>query len=223
MHSFTEENYLKAIYKLMDQQGEDVSTNAIAEKMNTRAATVTDMLKKLSAKKLVLYTKYKGVSLSPAGRKIALGIIRKHRLWELFLVEKLHFRWDEVHDMAEQLEHIQSPELVERLDTFLGHPKRDPHGDPIPDAHGRFVSSHSLLLEKGEKGKKYIMTGVVDHNTIFLQHLDELGFTLGCSVQISGITEYDHSLQLKLGRNKTIYISHDVAKNILISDPLEHE
>ncbi len=223
MHSFTEENYLKAIYQLMEPQEEAVSTNAIAERINTKAATVTDMLKKLSAKELVIYTKYQGVSLSPAGRKIALGIIRKHRLWEFFLVEKLDFRWDEVHDMAEQLEHIQSPELVERLDAFLGHPKRDPHGDPIPDSNGQFASSHTLLLEKGIKGKKYTMTGVVDHDTRFLRHLDELGLVPGSPVLITGITEYDQSLQLKLNKKRMVHVSNHVAKNILITDSSAHE
>jgi len=223
MNSFTEENYLKAIYKLMEQAEGPVNTNSIAEKVNTKAATVTDMLKKLAAKKLVHYTKYKGVSLSPGGRKIAISIIRKHRLWELFLVEKLQFRWNEVHEIAEELEHIQSPELVERLDKYLGHPKHDPHGDPIPDTHGRFVNSRSLLLESAEKGKKYIMTGVVDHKDLFLQHLDEQGFHLGCSIQVTGFTEYDRSLHIKLNRGKQLYVSNSVAKNILISEAPKHE
>jgi DtxR family Mn-dependent transcriptional regulator len=223
MNSFTEENYLKAIYKLMEQSDEAVSTNAIAEKLNTKAATVTDMLKKLSAKKLVNYTKYKGVSLSAGGTKIAVGIIRKHRLWEFFLVEQLHFRWNEVHEIAEQLEHIQSAELVERLSTFLGNPKYDPHGDPIPDENGRITNSRSLSLDLAAEGKKYRMTGVVDHKDLFLKHLDELGFCLGCDILIKEIREYDHSLQIKLNRNRSIYISHEVAKNILITEDKRHE
>jgi len=222
MPSFTEENYLKAIYKLMEQSAGPVSTNSLAEKMQTKAATVTDMLKKLFAKKLVHYTKYKGVSLSPGGRKLALSIIRKHRLWELFLVEKLQFKWNEVHEIAEELEHIQSPELVERLAAFLGNPTHDPHGDPIPDAQGRFASSRSLLLEAGEKGKKYVMTGVVDHRDLFLQHLDEQGFHLGCQIQVTGVTAYDRSLQLKLGKGKSLHVSNEVARNILISEAPPH-
>jgi DtxR family Mn-dependent transcriptional regulator len=218
MNSFTEENYLKAIYKLMESDGLSVSTNAIAEKMNTKAATVTDMLKKLSVKKLVNYTKYKGVSLTSPGKKIAVSIIRKHRLWEFFLVEKLDFKWNEVHDIAEQLEHVNSSELVERLDKFLGHPKNDPHGDPIPDIHGHFASSHSCLLEAGKTGIKYHMTGVVDHDSKFLQYLDSLGFALGCEIRIENIAEYDKSLNIILNKRKSVYISNEVARNILICD-----
>jgi DtxR family Mn-dependent transcriptional regulator len=218
MHSFTEENYLKAIYRLMESDGPTVNTNAIAEKMNTKAATVTDMLKKLSGKKLVNYTKYKGVSLTATGKKVAVSIIRKHRLWEFFLVEKLDFKWNEVHEIAEQLEHINSTELVERLDKFLGFPKNDPHGDPIPDVHGHFAHSHSLLLESGKPGVKYHMTGIVDHDSKFLQYLDDLGFSLGCEIRIQDITEYDKSLNITLNKRKSVYISHDVARNILICD-----
>jgi len=218
MNSFTEENYLKAIYKLMEAEGLNVSTNSIAEKMNTKAATVTDMLKKLSVKKLVHYTKYQGVSLTASGKKIAVGVIRKHRLWELFLVEKLDFRWNEVHDIAEQLEHVNSSELVERLDKFLGFPKSDPHGDPIPDTHGHFAASHSCLLEAGKPGIKYHMTGVVDHGGKFLQFLDSLGFSLGCEIRIASITEYDKSLNITLKGKKSVYISNEVARNILICD-----
>ncbi|HEY4195433.1 MAG TPA: metal-dependent transcriptional regulator, partial [Mucilaginibacter sp.] len=128
MNTFTEENYLKAIYHLSLQSGA-VSTNQIAASLNTKAASVTDMLKKLADKELLNYTKYQGVTLTPAGEKIAVSFIRKHRLWEYFLVEKLNFKWDEVHDVAEELEHISSKELVDRLDDFMGNPKYDPHGD----------------------------------------------------------------------------------------------
>jgi DtxR family Mn-dependent transcriptional regulator len=218
MHSFTEENYLKAIYKLLDQDESGASTNALAGKMNTKAATVTDMLKRLAFKKLVNYTKYQGVSLTPSGKKAALAVIRKHRLWEVFLVEKLQFRWNEVHDIAEQLEHVNSDELVERLDKFLGRPKHDPHGDPIPDSQGRFASTRSYLLGSAVKGKKCIMTGVVDHDGAFLEHLDKLGFALGCHIRIDEVTAYDRSLTITLNRRKQLHLSNEVAKNILISD-----
>ena len=148
MNSFTEENYLKEIFKLMEQQGTDVSTNSIAEKLGTKAASVSDMLKKLSDKKLINYQKYQGVSLSPKGKKVALGIIRNHRLWEVFLVEKLNFKWDEVHEMAEELEHINSKEMVQRLDKYLGFPKFDPHGDPIPDGNGKIGTQKSRILSQ---------------------------------------------------------------------------
>jgi DtxR family Mn-dependent transcriptional regulator len=217
MHSFTEENYLKAIYKLMEKGGPEVSTNAIAAQMNTRAATVTDMIKKLSVKKLIHYTPYQGVSLSATGKKAALGIIRKHRLWEFFLVEKLGFRWDEVHDMAEQMEHIQSPELVERLDEYLGFPKHDPHGDPIPDAKGRLPETEAALLLSAQKGKKYKMSGVIDHHVLFLKHLDEIGLKPGCTIYVDQITSYDLSLQIRINGGKPQFISHQIARNILIT------
>src|SRR5688500_18567354 len=160
MNSFTEENYLKAIFKLLEGDDEAVTTNAIAEKMNTRAASVTDMLKKLSEKKLINYKKYQGVTLTSSGKKIALNIIRKHRLWEVFLVEKLNFKWDEVHDIAEQLEHINSDTLIERIDKFLNYPKFDPHGDPIPDINGKFQSNKSVLVSELKLNSVGIMTGV---------------------------------------------------------------
>ncbi|MCI5083695.1 MAG: metal-dependent transcriptional regulator, partial [Saprospiraceae bacterium] len=144
--SHTEENYLKAIYKICERKGKAASTNAISNAMQTSAASVTDMLKRLSEKELIHYERYKGVTLAEAGNKIATTLIRKHRLWEVFLVEKLEFSWDEVHEVAEQLEHIRSPKLVEELERYLGYPKFDPHGDPIPDAEGRFTYRKQTLL-----------------------------------------------------------------------------
>src|SRR6201996_7606541 len=173
MNTFTEENYLKAIYHL-STQSESVSTNQIAAALSTKAASVTDMLKKLADKELINYTKYQGVTLTTAGEKIALSIVRKHRLWEYFLVEKLNFKWDEVHDVAEELEHISSKELIDRLDDFMGNPKYDPHGDPIPDSNGKF-KSHELKPVAGlivnEIG---IISGVRDHSTAFLQYLERM-------------------------------------------------
>ena len=216
MNSLSEENYLKAIYKLTEQEGEAVSTNAIAEKMNTKAASVSEMLKKLSDKKLINYRKYQGVTLTPQGKKVAVTIIRKHRLWEVFLLEKLGFKWDEVHDVAEELEHIDSDKLVEQLDKFLGYPKFDPHGDPIPDAQGRFHQQKSQLLSQIAKGTSCIMTGVVDHAPAFLQYLDKIGIGLGNEIKVKDVVEYDKSLQLVIKKN-TVFISHEVAKNILVS------
>ena len=215
MHSFTEENYLKAIYKLIELIGDVVSTNAIAEKMNTKAASVTDMLKKLSDKKLINYQKYQGVTLTSKGEKVALTIIRKHRLWEMFLVEKLDFKWDEVHDVAEQLEHINSDKLIEQIDKFLNYPKVDPHGDPIPDAKGKLNIPKSYLLSKFSKNDLCVMTGVVDHSTAFLQYLDKSGIALGNEIKIKDIIEFDRSLQITVNKGTPIFISNDVAKNIL--------
>src|SRR5215204_5861291 len=146
MLSFTEENYLKTIYRLSDGGTESVATNSIAEAMNTKAASVTDMIKKLSGKNLISYEKYYGVKITKAGRSAALSVVRKHRLWETFLVEKLNFNWDEVHDVAEQLEHIQSPLLIEKLDEFLSHPIADPHGHAIPDKNGKIHVAQQIPL-----------------------------------------------------------------------------
>lgn len=216
MNSFTEENYLKAIYKLIEKDGEVVTTNAIAEKINTRAASVTDMLKKLSLKKLINYQKYQGVTLTTKGEKAALDIIRKHRLWEMFLVEKFNFKWDEVHDVAEQLEHIHSEKLIEELDKFLNYPKTDPHGDPIPDSKGKLHIQRSKLLAQFTKGSICIMTGVVDHSSAFLQYLDKIGLVLGNEIKIKEIIEFDRSLQIQINKKITLFISNDVAKNILV-------
>jgi DtxR family Mn-dependent transcriptional regulator len=216
MHSFTEENYIKAIYKLLENGEETVNTNAIAEKMRTKAASVTDMLKKLAFKKLINYQKYQGVSLTNKGEKAALNIIRKHRLWEMFLVEKFNFKWDEVHDVAEQLEHIQSDKLIEELDKFLNFPKVDPHGDPIPDAKGKLYLRKSKPISQFEKNDTCIMTGVVDHSPAFLQYLDKAGFELGNEIKIKDVVEFDKSLLIIVNKKNTFFISHDVAKNILV-------
>ena len=215
MHSFTEENYLKAIYHLSQHSLNPVQTNAIAEGMKTRAASVTDMLKKLSDKKLIDYVKYQGVTLTGEGEAIAIKVVRKHRLWEVFLVEKLKFRWDEVHDIAEELEHINSAVLVERLDDFLGYPKRDPHGDPIPDKDGIFEPSLNIHLNEMTRGKKGLIVGVSEYSPSFLKHLERLGLTIGIGLEIIEITDYDGSVELLVGEKK-INVSRDVAKHILI-------
>lgn len=218
MHSHTEENYLKAIYKLLEKQHAPISTNSIADKMKTKAASVTDMLQKLSQKKLVEYEKYHGVTLSKKGEKVALSIIRKHRLWEMFLVEKLAFGWDEVHDVAEQLEHIHSEKLIAEIDRFLNYPKFDPHGDPIPDVNGRFSLNKSVGLNTFQKGQRGKLTGVIDHAPIFLRYLEELGIRLGVSLFVEQVTPFDRSMQIKIGNKKAIFISEQVAKNILVSN-----
>lgn len=216
MNSFTEENYLKAIYKLTEMQGESVTTNAIAEKMSTKAASVTDMLKKLSDKKLINYQKYQGVTLTGKGEKVALTIIRKHRLWEMFLVEKLDFKWDEVHDVAEQLEHISSDKLIAQIDKFLNYPKTDPHGDPIPDEKGKLKVAKSKTLSQFRKNDVCVMTGVVDHSPKFLRYLDSCGLVLGNEIRIKDMIDFDRSLHITVQKN-ALFISHEVAKNILVT------
>jgi DtxR family Mn-dependent transcriptional regulator len=216
MHSFTEENYLKAIYKLIEQSRDTVTTNAIAEKISTKAASVTDMLKKLSDKKLINYRKYQGVTLTNKGEKVALSIIRKHRLWEMFLVEKLDFKWDEVHDIAEQLEHINSDKLIEQLDKFLNFPKTDPHGDPIPDAKGKVKLHKSIPLSKINKNDRCIVTGVIDHSSAFLQFLDRSGISLGNEIKVREVVAFDLSFQIAIDKHPAIFISNHIAKNILV-------
>lgn len=218
MHSFTEENYLKAIYHLSQKEGPVVSTNGISEYINTKAASVTDMLKKLADKKLITYIKYQGASLTESGQKVATTIIRKHRLWEVFLVEKLKFKWDEVHDIAEELEHINSTELINRLDKFLGNPRVDPHGDPIPDHKGNFNPQHLTTLAQMPVGSPGTISGVGEHSPAFLQYLERSGLTLGTQLTIQGVTEYDGSVSLLINNSTPITISRQVAKSILVYD-----
>lgn len=216
MHSFTEENYLKAIYKLEEQLEERVSNSDLAKALSIHPATVTDMLKKMSEKKLIIYEKSKGFKLTEKGRKIAVNILRKHRLWEVFLVNNLGFGWDEVHDIAEQLEHIKSEDLINRLDTFLCHPKADPHGDPIPDENGEFTKSKAILLSnlKINSGGKF--AGVTDHSTSFLSYLDKVGLALGDIIIVKSIEEYDNSYILQLKAKKDITVSSKVVNSLLV-------
>ena len=214
MNTFTEENYLKAIYHL-SLQSESVSTNQIAASLNTKAASVTDMLKKLADKELINYAKYQGVTLTPAGEKIAISIIRKHRLWEYFLVEKLNFKWDEVHDVAEELEHISSRELIDRLDNFMGNPKYDPHGDPIPDSNGLFKTHELKSISSLTVNANGIVLGVRDHSSSFLQYLEKMQLTIGKKIKVAEINDYDHSVILQV-EDKRIHISREVANNLLI-------
>ncbi|UKJ06637.1 metal-dependent transcriptional regulator [Solitalea lacus] len=217
MNSFTEENYLKAIFKLTENSVGNVTTNAIAEAMNTKAASVTDMIKKLAEKKLVNYAKYQGVSLTKKGEEIAVQIIRKHRLWECFLVNKLHFKWDEVHEIAEELEHINSDNLINRLDEFLGFPKYDPHGDPIPSKNGVFSANNFYKLLKLEVGDSGKIAGVSDHSNSFLQFLEKQQLGLGTSIYITEKNEYDQSVLISLADGRNLFLSKEVANNILIA------
>lgn len=214
-HSFTEENYLKAIYKL-SESNDLVTTTDIANALNIRSATVTDMVKKLAVKKLIKYERYKGLRLTEKGRQTGVKIIRKHRLWELFLVQKMHFKWDEVHEIAEQLEHIQSDELVNRLDKMLGFPKSDPHGDPIPDKEGNFVINRSVPLSGMKLKTPWTVSGVIDNSTTFLQHLDKMGIGLGDKIIIHAVEPYDFSHRITVNKDSEIFISESVARNILV-------
>ena len=212
----TEENYIKTIYHL-SVDNKTVRTNAISEAMNTTAASVSDMLKKLSDKSYIHYEKYQGVSLTKKGKTEALQVVRKHRLWEVFLVEKLQFNWDEVHEIAEQLEHIQSKLLIERLDDFLSNPTSDPHGDPIPNAKGEMPVLRQVLLSELDISGKAKVMGMKEHSPAFLQYLDKLGISIGSSVKVMDRILFDASVELKVNDKKIVVVSHEVAKNILVS------
>ncbi len=215
MFTLSEENYLKTIYHLDAVSVKGISTNAIAKKLETKASSVTDMLKKLSDKNVIIYKKYQGVTLTELGKKTAANIVRKHRLWEVFLVEKLNFSWDEVHDVAEQLEHIQSQKLTNELDAFLGFPKQDPHGDPIPDKDGNFHQIEKRLLSSLQHNETGVCVGVKDSSSEFLQFLDKQEISLGQEITVLDKEPFDDSLYIKI-ENRTFSISNKIANNLYI-------
>jgi DtxR family transcriptional regulator, Mn-dependent transcriptional regulator len=212
----TEENYIKSIFHLSEDGDENISTNDIAKAVNAKAASVTDMLKKLKQKSIITYEKYQGVRLTKEGERIAKSIVRKHRLWEVFLVEKLGYSWDKIHDIAEQLEHIRSEEMIDKLDKFLGFPKLDPHGDPIPDASLRIKSQKQVVLAKLKKGDKGKVAGVKDSSAKFLQYLDSVSIRLGSELEIKEIYEFDGSMVIRIDKKQQSTISQLAALNILI-------
>lgn len=211
----SEENYLKTIFHLGGGDSKSITTNAIAEQMETKPSSVTDMAKKLSEKGLVDYVRYQGISLTDAGVKTALSIIRKHRLWEVFLVEKLDFTWDEVHEVAEQLEHIKSEKLVDKIDELLDFPKYDPHGDPIPTKDGKFQERDEKLLSEMPINSKGICVGVKDSSVPFLKFLDKNKIALGNTITIMDKEDFDHSLRIRM-EGKEMRISHQIASNLYV-------
>lgn len=213
--SSSKENYLKAIFHLQKSDGV-VTTNDVANELQTRPASVTDMLKKLKAQKLLIYERYKGFKLSQEGRKVALQIIRKHRLWEYFLVEKLQFGWDEVHEIAEELEHISSRKLIDRLDEFLDFPKTDPHGDPIPDAQGRFTLIRQVDLLHLPLNKTGEVSGIGDQSPEMLELLKHKQISLGTKIEVKKIFAFDNSLELKVRNQSIVTVSEHVAKNVFV-------
>jgi DtxR family Mn-dependent transcriptional regulator len=215
MFTLSEENYLKAIYHLESDSKKGISTNAIAKSLETKASSVTDMIKKLSEKEVVLYVKYQGVTLTEFGKKIAANIVRKHRLWEVFLVEKLNFSWDEVHDVAEQLEHIKSPKLINQLDALLGFPTHDPHGDPIPDKEGNVNTVDKILLSTFKKDESGVCVGVNDSSSEFLRFLDKKKITLGKKITVLEKEDFDDSLSIEIDGEK-LSISKKIANNLYI-------
>ncbi len=211
----SEENYLKTIFHLGGSEIKHISTNAIAEQMETKPSSVTDMAKKLAEKKLVNYIKYQGVSLTDYGVKTALSIIRKHRLWEVFLVEKLDFSWDEVHEVAEQLEHIKSEQLIDKLDKLLDFPRFDPHGDPIPTKDGVFKERIKKLLSEAPLNSTGICVGVKDSSAPFLKFLDKNNIALGQTIKIIEKEEFDGSFIIEIDKER-MHISNQIASNLYL-------
>ena len=220
MPSQTEENYLKAIYKLAEAAPDatGVSTNRIAAALDTRAASVTDMLRRLADKGLLAYERYRGVQLTPEGQRLALLTIRKHRLWEVFLVQQLGFNWDEVHEVAEELEHVQSPLLMRRLDAFLGHPALDPHGDPIPAEDGAMRRPAHRLLADLVVGERGTLAAVKNTTAPFLQYLDKVGLQLGAMVEVLDKVAFDNSFEIRVNREQTTLISAEVSCNLFVTE-----
>lgn len=219
MVSLTEENYLKAIFALSEKGDGRVNTNAIAQRLNTAAASVTDMLKRLADKHLVTYQKYRGARLTPAGEAIAVDLVRKHRLWEVFLTEKLGFAWDEVHAMAEDLEHVDHPELIDRLAAFLDHPRYDPHGDPIPDRHGHIPYHDALYLHELQPGDRGVVVAVDQEDPDdqeLLRYLSKVGLVLQAAVEVVEAEDYDHSRVVRIEGGPPRAISGKVGRKLVI-------
>jgi len=222
-YSTSEENYIKAIYHL--QSGPNsVSTNALAEKLSTKPASVTDMMKKLKTKKLLHYQPYQGFRLSNEGRKVALDIIRRHRLWEYFLAEKLKFKWDEVHAVAEELEHVSSKKLIDKLDEYLGYPKFDPHGDPIPDSLGKIENSRQINLTELPLNQAAEVCRVVNQSGEMLELLQHKKISIGTRIEVKKKFGFDHSIEIKLKQSRrtslgqpAFLISEQLAKNIFVT------
>ena len=215
--SITEENYLKAIYTAMGADDEPVSTTVISKSMDIAPASVSDMLKKLKEKKLIDYQKYYGASLTQAGKSLANQLVRRHRLWEVFLVEKLNYRWDEVHDVAEQLEHIRSHDLVDRLDAFLHYPKLDPHGESIPDREGNVAPRETADLGTLAVGQKALLVEVTDDSALYLQTLDALSIKLHSTLECLERLEYDGSLRVLVDGKHTHTLSEKITRNLYIT------
>jgi len=211
-YSTSEENYIKAIYHL--QKGGTVTTNELAAELQTKPASVTDMMKKLNAKKLVHYKAYHGFTLTSEGRKVALLIIRRHRLWEFFLAEKLKFSWDEVHVVAEDLEHVSSKKLIDKLDEYLGFPRFDPHGDPIPDANGKIETSKQVCLTDLPLNKMAVVCYVSDQSTEMLELLGHKKIAIGTRLEVKRKFNFDNSLEIKIRQQAPMNISEQLSKNI---------
>lgn len=214
-YTASEENYIKTIFHLQREDG-NVTTNELAARLHTRPASVTDMMKKLKIRKLLHYRPYHGFRLSSEGKKVALGIIRRHRLWEYFLAEKLDFGWDEVHDLAEQLEHVKSKKLTDKLDEFLDFPRFDPHGDPIPDGRGRMEENPLSMLNEQIPNKPLIVFQVLNQSAEILELLQRRNIHIGTKLEIKRKFIFDNSIEVKIENHPPFTISEQLAKNLLV-------
>lgn len=216
-YSASEENYIKTIFHLQGEDG-NVSTNELADRIKTKPASVTDMMKKLKNRKLLHYQRYMGFRLTPDGKKVALSIIRRHRLWEYFLAEKLKFKWDEVHEVAEHLEHVSNKKLVDKLDEFLDFPKFDPHGDPIPDSNGKMENSKQVSIAEWPLNKQAVVCQVINQSSELLELLHHKKISLGTKLEVKKKFGYDDSIEIKVQKQKPVTISGQLAKNIFVNN-----
>jgi DtxR family Mn-dependent transcriptional regulator len=217
MSSLTEENYLKTIYRLSQAKVDKITVTALAEEMSVKAASAVDMIRKLSDQKLIHYDKKRGVRLADSGNKLALEIVRKHRLWEVFLLEKLNYSWDVVHEIAEQMEHVKHNELADRLDTFLGYPEYDPHGDPIPNANGEIPATTNMLLSEVEVGKACRVSAVRDTSAVFLHYLENLSVSIGTKILVMEKLPFDDSMVVRFDDRDKTMVSKKFTESLLVS------
>ncbi len=216
-YSVSEENYIKAIYHLQ-QEVDRVNTMLLASTLETKPASITDMLKKLKTKRLLDYKPYYGFKLSAEGNKVALVIIRRHRLWEFFLAEKLKFSWEEVHEMAEDLEHVSNKKLIDKLDAFLGYPKFDPHGDPIPDQDGKIQKEEHVLLSELKVKAQGRVTKIKSHSTKIMDLIAHQQMNIGSKITVKKVFEFDESMEIVIDGKTTKNISKQLANNIFIAN-----
>ena len=211
----SEENYLKTLFKLENRKDKKVNNTALAKALGLNPATVLEMVRKLVDRKLVQLKPDKSILLTEKGKHRALLTIRKHRLWEVFLVDKMNYKWNEVHELAEQLEHIESTDLVDRLDNFLGNPSFDPHGDPIPDKNGKIKNNTSIPLANCTAGKNYIVVNLVDTSDSFLDYLGKLNIRPDVKFKLIEHNDYDNSSTILVQKTK-FQLSEKASSNILV-------
>ncbi len=214
VNSLTEENYLKALLAL-SVTSDEVSVNDLAKHLAIKMPTVTSMMKKLAAKRLVQYESYKPIKLTKKGRQEAAGIVRKHRLTEMYLVDKMGFGWEQVHDIAEQIEHIKSPAFFDKMDELLGFPTLDPHGSPIPDKTGKIEWKHYEKLSDCKPGDKVTLSAVLNSSADFLKFLNSRDLKLGVNLKIDSIEPFDKTITISIGKRKEV-LSNLVCEKLLV-------